>query len=119
MKLKIFFSLFVFFFIYTAFVYTRGTETSITMNENAIAGKMLFQKHNCTSCHQLYGLGGYLGPELTTVMALEGREEYARAILKTGTQRMPDFHLNDEEINNLIEFLNYVDATAITYKNKK
>lgn len=80
---------------------------------------MLFQKYNCTACHQLYGLGGYLGPELTTTISQPGKGElFARAILKTGTQRMPDFKLRDEEIDAFIEFLKYVDATAITYKTK-
>jgi nitric oxide reductase subunit C len=88
------------------------------MNSKAIEGKLLYQKHNCTSCHQLYGLGGYLGPELTTILAEPGREDYDRAILKTGTQRMPDFRLNEEEIDNVIEFLKYVNTTAVTYKKQ-
>ena len=86
------------------------------MNSKAIAGKLLYQKHNCTSCHQLYGLGGYLGPELTTILSQPERENYSRAILKTGTQRMPDFHLKDDETDNIIEFLKYVNSTAVTYK---
>ena len=119
LKLKIFLALFSLFFIYTLFVYTKGAEgPPIAMNEKAIEGKLLFQKYNCTACHQLYGLGGYLGPELTTIISQPGREPYSRAILKTGTQRMPDFHLNEAEVDNLIEFLKYVDATAITYKGK-
>ena len=89
------------------------------MNENAIRGKLLFQKYNCTSCHQLYGLGGYLGPELTTVISQQGKGEfYANAFLKSGTQRMPDFHLSEEEVNDLVQFLKYVDKTAVTYKDK-
>jgi nitric oxide reductase subunit C len=119
LKLKIFLTLFAFFFIYTLFVYTKGAQgPPITMNEKAIKGKMLFQKKNCPACHQLYGLGGYLGPELTTVVSQSGKEAYSRTILKTGTQRMPDFHFNEDEIDELIEFLKYVDATAITYREK-
>ncbi len=87
------------------------------MNVEAINGKLLYQKHNCTACHQIYGLGGYLGPELTTTISEKGKgEEYAKAILKSGTQRMPDFHLNEQEIKCLIEFFKYVDSTAVTYK---
>ena len=117
MKLAIFISLLALFLIYSALVYTCGTETvAAPMNDKAIEGKMIFQKYNCTACHQLYGLGGYLGPELTTVMSLPGHELYARAILKTGTQRMPDFKLSGHDIDCVIEFLNYVDATAVTCK---
>jgi nitric oxide reductase subunit C len=116
MKLTVFISLMTLFFIYSAIVYTSGTETVATkMNDSAIEGKLLFQKHNCTACHQLYGLGGYLGPELTTVLSQPGRELYARAILQTGTQRMPNFKLSERDINCIVEFLKYVDATAVTY----
>ena len=66
---------------------------------------------------QIYGLGGYLGPELTTVISQKNKgESYARSFIKSGTQKMPDFHLNDLEVNALVEYLKYVDETAITYK---
>lgn len=117
-RILVFLLLFVSFVVYSFFVYTTGTQNvAAGMNSEAIAGKFLYQKHNCTSCHQLYGLGGFLGPELTTIVSQESRREmYARVILKSGTQRMPDFHLSEEEINCLIEYLKYIEATAITYK---
>ena len=108
------------YFSYSFFVYTTGTTGPVPpMNDVAAKGKTLYQEFNCTACHQLYGLGGYLGPELTTVMSDSARGEfYARAILKTGTQRMPDYKLSESETDQLLAFLRYVDATAITYKNK-
>jgi nitric oxide reductase subunit C len=112
--------LFVIYIIYSALVYTAGTEGGALMaGTKATEGKLLFQKYNCSACHQLYGLGGYLGPELTTCMSQAGKGElYARAFLKTGTRRMPDFKLNDDKIDAIIEFLKNVDATATTYKIK-
>ena len=104
------------FMVYSAFVYTEGTEVAGASSLSSPAssrGKLLFQKYNCTACHQLYGLGGYLGPDLTTVISQKGKGElYAKAILKTGTQRMPDFRLNDREVEDIVAFLKYVDATA-------
>ena len=80
---------------------------------------MLFQKYNCTACHQLYGLGGYLGPELTTVWSnIYGGEALIKAFLRNGSVRMPNFNLKTEEIEDIISFLKYVDSTAITYKDK-
>ncbi len=114
--------LFVFLFccfsIYTLVVYTTGTNVlSPEMNENAVKGKILYQKYNCTACHQLFGLGGYLGPELTTTISQPGKGPlYASALLSTGTLRMPDFHLSKEEINQIVEFLKYVDSTVTHYK---
>ena len=45
------------------------------MNKEAITGKVLYQKYNCTACHQIYGLGGFLGPDLTIVVSQQGKGE--------------------------------------------
>ena len=93
---RIFTFLFLFlgFIIYSSFVYTTGTaENNIVMNKNAIFGKLLYQKNNCTACPQIYGLGGYLGPELTTVISQQNKgETNARSFIQTGKQKMPDFN---------------------------
>lgn len=85
--------------------------------EQVAKGKLLFQQYNCTACHQLYGLGGYLGPELTTAYSDTHRGElYMKAFLKNGGTRMPKFNFTNDEINAILSFLKYVDATATTYK---
>ena len=106
------------FLVYTGFVYTTGTSFSnVTMSSEAVEGKLTFQKYNCIACHQLYGLGGYLGPDLTNTLSQPGKSEnYLKAILKTGTRRMPDHHLTEKEINDLIAFFRYTDKTASTLK---
>ena len=56
-----------------------------------------------------------MGPDLTNVMSAKGKGELlARAFLKTGTQKMPNFNLSDAEINALVAYLNYVDKTGIS-----
>jgi len=118
-KLYLFLALFVTFTVYSAIVYTTGTSGISHPDEEITRGKLVFQHYNCSACHQLYGLGGYLGPDLTTVMSQPGKGAgYVRGVLKTGTQRMPDFKLSDENIRALVGFLSYVDQTAITYKTK-
>jgi nitric oxide reductase subunit C len=121
-KVVVFGSLFGLYLLYSIIVYTRGTknivvpaaEEQVQINK----GKLLFQQYNCIACHQIYGLGGYLGPELTTAYSDKSRGElYMKVFLKAGGQRMPDFHFSDEDVNALISYLKYVDATAITYKN--
>jgi nitric oxide reductase subunit C len=120
-RIVIFISLFITYLIYSAAVYTKGTETVVSINPDEGAkmryGKQLYQQYNCTSCHQVYGLGGYLGPELTTAYSDPNRGElYMRAFLQAGGQRMPNFHFNKDEINAIISYLKYIDETAITYK---
>ena len=111
----VFLFLFSSFLAYSILVYTKGTKANgATMNAEAVRGKYLYQKHNCTACHQIYGLGGYLGPDLTNaISANENSEIVAQALLKTGTQRMSDFHLNENEIKELVAYLKYIDETTV------
>ncbi len=109
------------YFLYSFVVYTEGTENALNLSgaEQAIVskGKTLFQDNNCISCHQIYGLGGYLGPELTNAYSDPRRGElYMRTFLQAGGQRMPKFGFRPEEIDALISYLKYVDSTAVTYK---
>ena len=120
-KIVAFISLFVAYLVYSIIVYTKGTEKNIVVTAGEQTriknGSDLFQQYNCTACHQLYGLGGYLGPELTTAYSDPNRGEmYMKVFLKAGGPRMPNFHFKDDDVNALISFLKYVDTTAITYK---
>jgi nitric oxide reductase subunit C len=115
---KIFAALLLCFLAYTVIVYTKGTEiSSPIMSEQAMKGKLLWQKYNCTACHQLYGLGGYLGPDLTNEISTRDTR-FVAAILKSGTKAMPDFKLTEDEIKALIEFLRYTDQTGKFPNNK-
>jgi nitric oxide reductase subunit C len=113
--------LFLSYVAFTAIVYTKGTDKnekySVEEQQQIKRGKELFQKHNCSSCHQLYGLGGYLGPELTTAWSDKHRgKEYMKVLLIAGGPRMPKYNFSEKEINSIIAYLRYVDSTASTYK---
>ncbi|RYY66233.1 MAG: cytochrome c [Chitinophagaceae bacterium] len=101
---------------YSALVYTRGTEASAAKplwTAEAAEGKRLFQQHNCTACHQLFGLGGYLGPDLTTAWSDSTRgPAYLRALLQSGGSRMPNFHFTPGEVESLLAYLRSIDASA-------
>lgn len=123
LKILAFTCLCTLFVAYSCFVYTSATELPGSLDETAMAdtsivkGKILFQQYNCIACHQLYGLGGYIGPDLTTVISQPGKgEPLARALLMNGSQRMPNFHLQEQEIQSIINYLKYIDITASTYK---
>jgi nitric oxide reductase subunit C len=80
---------------------------------NASDGRLVWQKYNCQSCHQLYGLGGYLGPDLTNIISQPNKgENLVRAMLKVGTKQMPAFDLSRNETNLLIEFLKSADVSG-------
>ena len=123
-KLTIFSILFISYIIYSSFVYTIGTtelvEIPDSKKEIVNKGKELFEINNCSSCHQVYGLGGYLGPDLTTAWSDPKRgEAYIRAMLMIGGNRMPRYGFTKEEIESLVSYLRYIDSTAITYKKTR
>ncbi|HEX6914274.1 MAG TPA: cytochrome c [Chitinophagaceae bacterium] len=114
-KTTIFFLLFISYASYSAWVYTKGTEQNIPakFTSQAMTGKQLWQQHNCISCHQLYGLGGYLGPDLTNITSDPRRgKAYAEAFIRAGGPTMPVFHFNDKQTEAIIAYLEYVDASV-------
>ncbi|MBI2863404.1 MAG: c-type cytochrome [Chloroflexi bacterium] len=73
------------------------------------AGKAVFQDRRCSVCHNVAGIGGKIGPDLTTV----GRRLDATALIKhlkepqrTGaTAAMPDYQFTDPEVLELVSYL--------------
>lgn len=114
-KTTVFFTLFVSYVAFSAWVYTRGTEqqNSAVMSKQAMAGKEIWQAKNCIACHQFYGLGGYLGPDLTNIMSDPGKgKSYAAVFIKNGGATMPNLHLTDKETEAVIAYLEYVSASV-------
>lgn len=99
------------FFIYSIVIYTIGTrvdkgEKWVTVQSKK--GKLLFQEKNCIACHQIYGLGGFMGPDLTNVISAVGKGPlFAKALLQYGSERMPNYHLTQTEIDELVAFLTF------------
>lgn len=105
------------FFVYSGYVWTHGTKApqSVALTEQVKRGQHLYQQNNCTACHQFYGLGGYMGPDLTNVISEKG-PAYAGAFLSNGTVMMPDFGFSQDEIDDLVGFLEFVDSMG-TYRS--
>ena len=43
-------------------------------------GQELWLRHNCQSCHQIYGYGGFLGPDLTNAAERLNRDRLEAAL---------------------------------------
>lgn len=85
----------------------------------ASKGHLVWQSYNCQTCHQLYSLGGYLGPDLTNIISNPQKgEKVVRAMVKSGTKQMPAFNLSDKEMDALVEFLKSTDASGIADPRK-
>ena len=99
------------FLSYSIYLYSALPVKPQPLNKEADSGKLTWQKYNCNACHQVYGLGGYLGPDITNIYSARGAA-YIRAFLKTGTTIMPDFRLSEKEINDLTSFMQAIDASG-------
>lgn len=104
------------FLLYSFSIYLQpalDTTTPASETNLAAEGRLVWQKYNCQSCHQLYGLGGYLGPDLTNVMSAPNKgEPLLRALLKAPTPPMPVYNLSEAETETLVAFLKAMDKSG-------
>lgn len=98
------------YLMYTGYMYTKLPEL-VKESPEAAQGKLIWQKYNCNGCHQFYGQGGFLGPDLTNVMSRRDTA-YVRALITYGSYNMPNLHVTAQEANHLIAFLQAVNATG-------
>lgn len=115
--IKIFIFLSILFLIYSFSIYLKPLREAdpqeAPLLKRAAAGKDVWQKHNCHTCHQLYGLGGYLGPDLTNVSAKPGyTKEFLKAVISNGMGQMPPFDLTPQEMADLLVFLEAMNETG-------
>jgi nitric oxide reductase subunit C len=103
----------ILFAVYSGAVYCFADSNPVTgpLSPEVRAGWLVWQEKNCQSCHQLYGLGGYAGPDLTDVSSGKGAD-YMRSFITSGTERMPDFQLTASQVNQVIAFLSWVDQSG-------
>lgn len=102
------------FGLYNFTIYTKeNSKHTAVLSQKAIEGEMLWQQNNCFSCHQLYGLGGYLGPDLTNVFSTKGKgSDYIKAYLNSGIKTMPHFNFSEKEKQAIVTFLEEVDQSG-------
>jgi nitric oxide reductase subunit C len=121
-KTLAFLLLFTCYTVYSGWVYTYGTEEKniIKFSSQQYLGKQLWQKNNCSACHQLYGLGGYLGPDLTNIISDPKRGRlYTSTFLRSGGATMPNFHFTAKDIDAITAYLSYVDASVANNKSQQ
>ena len=82
------------------------------LTDAAVRGKKIWETRNCAGCHTMIGEGAYYGPELGNVYVRRG-PDFIKAWINSqptnvpGRRQMPQFHLNDNEMSDLIAFLKY------------
>ena len=89
-----------------------------TLTDAVERGKRVWERNACINCHTLLGEGAYFAPELGNVMKRWGVQDDPEAAFETlkgwmdaqpsgveGRRQMPQFHLTDEEVRALSDFL--------------
>lgn len=100
------------FALYNANIYMdKENYGKVRLSEEALRGEQLWLRNNCNACHQLYGLGGYLGPDLTNVVATKS-PEIIKVFLVSGVKSMPVFSFSEPEKDQLVQFLKEVNETG-------
>ncbi len=102
------------FSVYNYIIYTsKGYTTAVSLSPKAIKGQQLWQNNNCWACHQVYGLGGYLGPDLTNIYSNPNKgPNYIKAFLNSGVKSMPVFNFTENEKNTIVAYLQFIDSTG-------
>ncbi len=92
-------------------------ENRSELTENVVKGKGLWETNNCVGCHSLMGEGAYFAPELANVFDRRGGSDEAafktyfsawmaaQPLTEEGRRKMPQFNLNDAEVDALADFL--------------
>lgn len=100
-------------------IVTTSTDEA-TMTAGVVRGKHVWEKNSCINCHSILGEGAYFAPEVGNVWVRYGGKddpEGARAGLIAwmqaqptgieGRRQMPQFNLTDQELNDLVDFLEW------------
>src|SRR5690606_35597510 len=91
----------------------EGISGTSPLTQKPVQGQRLWQENNCIACHQLYGLGGYLGPDLTNVYSHPGKGPgFIKAMLNSGIKTMPKFNFSETEKDAITTYLNEVDQSG-------
>lgn len=106
-----------------AYVVDKSTA-SLPLTESVARGKLVWEANACINCHTLHGEGAYFAPEVGNVMTRWGvvdKPDEAFTTLKNwmasmptgvqGRRQMPQFHLSDDQIRDLANFLIWADKT--------
>ncbi len=94
------------------------TDNRENLTEEVIAGKRLWEHNDCIGCHSLMGEGAYFAPELGNVYTRFGKNTDAiKGFIMSrpkngipGRRSMPQFNFTPEELEQIAQFLKYVDG---------
>lgn len=98
------------FAVQTTLVYSD--DRSPPLSDAAVRGRTIFHRNACQVCHQLYGQGGFLGPDLTNAASRVDDVRLA-TLLTVGSGQMPAMALTEAQIADVKAFLTEIDREDV------
>jgi nitric oxide reductase subunit C len=86
------------------------------LDDNVVAGKRVFERHNCNDCHTILGFGSYYAPDLTRAATRIGEGAILRLLREpqvafAGSYRlMPRHGMSEAQAQQVVAFLRWVDG---------
>jgi nitric oxide reductase subunit C len=109
-------ALFIAYLLVSAVAYTdyprSRHEEPVVLNDLERQGLQIWRDNNCQACHQLYGFGGFLGPDLTNQVSEDRSNDEFRSVLSEGSPPMPAFGFSDVEQDAVLAYLRAMDRTG-------
>lgn len=84
------------------------------LDAQVVAGKRVFEQHNCNDCHTILGFGSYYAPDLTRSYTRLGEDSIRRRLkmpdiaFADSYRKMPQQNLSDQEVEDLVAYLRWV-----------
>ena len=94
----------------TGLVYSDDVD--LVLSDDAVEGRKLFHDGACQVCHQLWGQGGFLGPDLTNA-ASRVDETRLVSLLTIGSGQMPAFDYDERQVAYMRAFLEEIDRPDV------
>jgi nitric oxide reductase subunit C len=114
LKLRLFLLTSILFFGLFTVACLWSAQLPATVPANAAAGKRVWQKHNCISCHTLFGNGGYLADDLTHITSKEDPSRLVDYLVEAPVMRPNRYKrhpaLTAEDARDLVEYLKFVST---------
>lgn len=102
------------FFVVSIVAYTdfprRAEHPPLTELERY--GLAVWRRNNCQVCHQLYGFGGFLGPDLTNRVTDDTSDATYQQLLARGSGLMPALNLEAADQKAVLAFLRAMNRTG-------
>ncbi|AFM00184.1 MULTISPECIES: cytochrome c [Desulfitobacterium] len=114
MKLRTFILISISSFALFALTVKFSWALDYPMSEEAVAGKEVWQRYNCVSCHTLFGNGGYVGGDLTHITA-ERTPDYLMTLFNNPPvlpphQKETHTSLTEKETLAMIAYFEYLNT---------